>query len=65
MNKLESISDVQLLEELHKILNLADSSETIILNNEQKEKIEFAQKQYLNGRYLSAYQAEKDIEECL
>ncbi len=49
----------------YKLSNLTGSSETIILNNEQKEKIEFAQKQYLNGRYLSDYQAEKDIEECL
>ncbi|MGB0885935.1 MAG: hypothetical protein ACPGR5_05880 [Chitinophagales bacterium] len=65
MNKLASISDLQLLEELNKILNLADNSETINLSKEQKEKIEIAQKEYLEGKYLSNTQAEKDIEECL
>lgn len=65
MNKLASISDLQLLEELNKILNLADNSETINLSKEQKEKIEIAQKEYLEGKYLSNTQAEKDIEEFL
>lgn len=49
----------------NKLSNLADTSEIIILSNEQTEKLELAQKQYLDGQYLSNIQAEKDIEEWL
>lgn len=65
INKLAEISDINLLEELHCILNLENNSDFIELNKEQQEKIELAQKQYLNGKYLTNEQAEKDIKKCL
>ncbi len=65
INKLAEISDINLLEELHSILNLENNSDFIELNKEQQEKIELAQKQYLNGKFLTNEQAEKDIKKCL
>lgn len=47
------------------MISFDENDDDINLSQEQKQKIEFAQKQYLNGQYLTNAQAEKDIEECL
>ena len=65
IDKLKNINDKSLLEELYKIISLDTKTTVLQLNKEQKTAIQKAQKQYLEGKYLTNEQAEKDIKKCL
>ncbi len=66
IDKIKSIKDRNILEEVYRILEIGTQEvDKIILSNEQKESIDKGIEDVENGNYLSNEDANSEIEEWL
>ena len=66
IDKIKSIKDENILEEVYRILEIGSKEvDMIVLTNEQKQSIDEGLKDIEEGRYLSNKDANKEIEEWL
>ena len=66
INKIKSITDDNILEEVYRILEVGNQeADRIVLSSEQKESIDKGIKDMEEGNYLSNEEANEEIEEWL
>jgi predicted transcriptional regulator len=66
VEKIQTTSDENILEEIYRILEVSSEEEDpIMLSGEQKAKIDKGLKDIEEGRYLTHDQANKEMEEWL
>jgi hypothetical protein len=66
IEKIQLTDDDKLLEEASWLLEVEiEESDAYILNDKQKEAIEEARKQIINGEYLTDQESNKEIDEWL
>jgi hypothetical protein len=66
IEKIQLTDDDKLLEEASRLLEVEiEESDAYILNDKQKEAIEEARKQIINGEYLTDQESNKEIDEWL
>ncbi len=66
IEKIQTTSDSDILEEVYRLLEIEQNDTAIFyFNDEQKKQIDTAQKQVQNGQYLSNLEADKEIDQWL
>lgn len=66
IEKIQTTSDSDILEEVYRLLEIEQNDTAIFyFNNEQKKQIDTAQKQVQKGQYLSNLEADKEIDQWL